>query len=86
MGEDSKVLTWRELKKFANELNEDQLNTKIIWWGDERGGDVNRIDTLKEDHVAEPYESYEAVSDIPDNVDTSDFSRLPKGTPILWVD
>lgn len=84
----AKQLTWRELKEFANQVSEEHLDSKVIWWGDGRGGVINTAEFLTENYVdfsgegMEPesdYKGTEYENEKPDHI-------LRKGTPILNTD
>ena len=87
---DNKIFTWADLKAYANKLSENQLVQPVLWWGDERGGNVVRVDGLEEDYTDfsgecwEPVSAYEGEKDY--DVYDGSSNILFKDTPILYVD
>lgn len=45
------AMTWRQLKEKANKLDERQLDMKVMWAGDERGGYVQYVEIIDEDQI-----------------------------------
>lgn len=54
-------LTWRKLKETINEIPDNLLDQTVLWWGEEKGGDVISIDILEENYVRTDY-GYEPAS------------------------
>lgn len=84
--DESKKLTWGELKKFVNELPEDELTKDVIWWGDDRGGVMDSVYRLDEDYINmdygyEPISGYENEEEYAEELENNE--RIEKGTPIL---
>ena len=84
-------MTFAELKARLDTLTPEQLAMPVRWWGDERGGVVDSLDTLGEVWVSvgegmEPISSYEGDADVIEGAANGDLPTLPAGTPILMVD
>ena len=82
-----KAMTYRDLKEKVNQLDDAQLDTDVIWWGEERGGVITDLVTLKEEYICTdegycPVNSFEPA----DLVDYEDEPRMPVGRPILHGD
>jgi hypothetical protein len=81
--------TWKDIKEFANSLNEEQLQRKVILWReDEAIGDISPM-ALKEDHyIGEDEEGCytldEAGLTIEDAKEKGLKKVYEKGEPILW--
>lgn len=93
MGQPVKQLTWRELRNFSNHLPEERLDDPVIWWGDERGGVINGVETLKENYYDQgegfcgeedclKYGEQKTAEELLEDCD----KMLQKGTPILYTD
>jgi hypothetical protein len=48
---EKKGITFRELKEAVNAMDDAQLDLRVLWAGDERGGVVHMVDILQEDHI-----------------------------------
>jgi hypothetical protein len=83
-----KPITFAELKAEIGRFTPEQLALPVMWWGDERGGDIDGVQVLDEDWLGgdgEPPAPRSAFGE-----DT----RLPeelkvvwkKGTPVLSTD
>lgn len=82
-------MTYAELKAKLDTFTPEQLAAEVRWWGDERGGRIERVDLLDEPWVqtGEGFEPFSSYSDDPDMVAELDGAEtLPTGTPILAVD
>jgi hypothetical protein len=81
-----KQFTWADLKDFCNSLSPEQLNNKVMFWGEDTSGPVLGTEELKEDYVLTDY-GYEpaAVQEYEEDDEPYDIA-LPKGTPIINVD
>lgn len=85
MSTESKNLTWRELKEQVNAIEEHFLDNEVMWWGEERGGVVNKVWRLEVDYVQSDY-SWEEASAYEDDEDLDIMPLLPAGSPIISVD
>jgi len=83
-------LTWAELKEACNKIPESQLNEPVRWWGEERGGCINRVDIQIEDMVMtdegwEP-KSVQEVDKWTTQEDIDSMKTIPKGHLVLITD
>jgi len=62
MKTEKKGMTFRDLKAAIGEMDEAQLDLRVLWAGDERGGVVHMLDILKEDHINPSGECWEPRS------------------------
>jgi len=82
-------MTWKELKKFANSLDEKQLERKVVLWReDEAVNDIN-AEVLEADHyIGEDDEGCYTLEDagltIEDVAEKGLKKVYEKGNPILW--
>ncbi len=84
--EQKEKFTWADLKKFVNELPEQELSKEVIWWGEERGGNINFAECLAEDYVITDYGSEPlSVQEEPEDGEEWEIA-YKKGTPILHTD
>jgi hypothetical protein len=56
------AMTWRQLKEKIATLDERQLDMKVMWAGEERGGFVQAVDVLDEDHINPSGDAWEPKS------------------------
>jgi len=49
--ERDKAMMWRQLKDKIATFDDAQLDMKVMWAGEERGGFVQAVDVLTEDHI-----------------------------------
>lgn len=77
-------MNWKELKDFANSLNEHQLSQKVILWReDESIQDIEAMN-LEEDHyIGNNDEGCYPESDASEPIDNLR-KVYDKGHPILW--
>jgi len=78
-------MTFNDLKTKIDQMTPEQLAAPAIWWGDERGGEIQRVDILEEDYLRvddglEPRSAYNG-EDI-----TEDSVAVKAGTPVLIAD
>lgn len=79
-------MKFKELKDQLDMMTQEQLAADAIWWGDDRGGAVLRLDVLKEDYVnlgdgMEPRSAYDG-QEIEDEIEVT----MKAGTPVLISD
>ncbi len=80
-----KMMTWRELKAEIEKLTDSQLDMKVLWCGVDRGGVVNSVEVLQEDHINPSGDAWEPISAYPEYADEEPIVGV-KGQPILHVD
>lgn len=83
-----KAMTFADLKAALDKMSPEALAQPARWWGDERGGVVEKLDALDEDYVnfGEGFEPWSTYTDDPDVSRDEAIAELPKGTPILGLD
>lgn len=83
---EEKKFTWSDLKNFVNTLPEDELKNPVLWWGEERGGEINNAMQLDEDYVVTDYgcEPLSVQEPLEDGEELE--VAYKKGTPILGTD
>ena len=89
------IMTWRELKDFANSLPKSELEAKVILWREDEAITEIEAEQLDENHYTSDKHDEgcitesEALSDLKNNPEDypngfSDFTKVyDKGTPIL---
>lgn len=87
MSTDNKF-TWRELKEKIGQIDDQFLDTPVIWWGEECAGRMQSLWILNEDYGDQGGDCQEARSDYKkytgDGYKEEEFEvDYPKGTPIL---
>lgn len=84
-----KKFTWRELRDFANKLDEKHLDEQVKWWGEDRGGDIHGAGELEVDYVLDeegycPKKEYnESLAEGEEKIEEV---ALAKGYPMLYTD
>jgi hypothetical protein len=82
-------MTWKELKEFANSLDEKQLDKNVVLWReDEAVNDIN-AENLKEDYyIGDDDEECYSLADAGLTIEDAEEKGLrkvyDKGSPILW--
>lgn len=82
-----KIQTLGELKTALDALSVEQLMQPVRWCGEERGGKIDTMWVLTEDHVNPSGDGLEPVStykDEPEAIEAE--TRTPAGTVILLTD
>jgi hypothetical protein len=88
-------MTLGELKAALEALTPEQLAQPARWWGEERGGEIERVAIVKEELVNptgdcwEPLRSYQAEVDsgrVTFDEIRADGGVIPAGTAVLEVD
>lgn len=85
---DGQPLTWADLKTFVNQLNEKQLQTKLVWLGEERGGYVSSLKCFEEDYINPSGDGVEPVSAYKNEPEVIEDEEViyEQGEPAIWVD
>lgn len=81
------AMTYRELLDALATFTPEQLAMPVRWSGEERGGDIQRVEIFKEEHIdcgdgASPVSTY--ASDPPAECQIE--ARYPAGTAFLSTD
>lgn len=76
-------MTFLELKTALEGLTPDQLAKPVIWWGDERGGEIDSLHVLADDY-ANCGDNFAPVSTHDGPIRECDCDAFMKaGTPVL---
>lgn len=98
--EKKKGMTFRVLKQEIEKLSDEQLDAEVIWWGDERGGEIQHVLVLPEDYIRDPSEGVSVpISCYRDGFVPGDYGvsswdeflvenpiTMKAGTPVLCTD
>lgn len=86
MGKQKKAMTYGELKAALEGFTPEQLALPVRWSGDERGGPIQSVVVLDEDHVDLDGDGLEPAS-LYSEEDLEDVRhRYPAGTAFLVTD
>lgn len=87
MNTTKKPITWADLRRIANDVPPERLDDEVIWWGEERGGEVYSAEPLEEDYIDTDY-GFEAKSAFNEEElkELEGNQEMPKGRMILWVE
>lgn len=66
------AMTFRELKAELDKLSEQQLDKPVLWFGEERGGKIARVEVMTEAHGDPSGEGMEALSTYRDEHETEE--------------
>lgn len=77
--------TWADLKKFCDELPEEELQKEVIWAGEESGGVVRFVYRLEEDYGVNEYcmAPVSVLEEERENEDEKIEVVYKEGTPML---
>ncbi len=85
----TKAITYRQLRDQLATLRDAQLDSVIIWWGEERGGYIGGVQILEERYITTdtrdgmwPISAHDGEPPPEDEIEDS----LPIGTVILLSD
>ena len=83
------IMNWKELKEFANSLDEKQLKKKVVLWReDEAVNDINAENLSEDQYIGDDDEGCYSLSDAGLTIDDVKEKGLrkvyDKGSPILW--
>ena len=83
------IKTWKDLKEFANSLDEKQLENKVVVWREEEAISDFEANTLEEDHYIGDnddgcYSLRDAGLTIEDAKEQGLELAYPKGHPIIF--
>lgn len=82
-------MTYAQLAAKLATFTPEQLAMPVRWWGEERGGEVQKVDVLDEEYIClDDRDGMEPVSVFAgeDYEESEVEERWPKGTPLLAVD
>lgn len=78
-------MKWKELKEFANSLDEKQLEQKVIMWREDEVINEILAFSLSEDHYYDPENPMEGCFPKSDVEELDGLKKIyDKGFPILW--
>lgn len=83
------AMTFGELKAALAAMTAEQLAMPVLWCGEERGGEIQRVDVLDEEHiVVDARDGMEPASVYADDTEAlaEVTARWPAGTPMLCTD
>lgn len=95
-----KGMTFRDLKKAIEALSDEQLDNEVIWWGDQRGGEIDSLFVLPEEYVSIDGEGMYPISGYREGFKPEDYAvasweefvknhvdaSMKAGTPVLCAD
>lgn len=67
-----KAMSFRDLKAELNKMTDMQLDCPVVWWGEDRGGFISRVEILTEDHGNPSGDCVEPLSSYRDDYDSDE--------------
>lgn len=83
---DIPITTYGDLLAALQSLTPEQLQQRVTWWGEERGGRIVRVDVLECEHTnvgGDGHEARTAYADDPETWENDATNILPAGTVLL---